>query len=321
MGLFNQRRSDGIRIRTADPMLQVMPYLMRNRNESVVYYKDTIDIENMQRYIREKRGEGTRITLFNIIITALLHLIFQRPHLNRFIAGRRLYAHDSFDVLYVVKTSLGDDSNESVARVSFNENDNIFTVTKAMKDIIDQIKANETEKGDDKLIRLTTACPRWMIRSFAGLLRWADFHGFLPRSLTKLIPMYSSCFVSHLGSIGGGAPFHHLYEFGTISIFITIGKVYEKPFKGTDNSVEWRKVVDLAFSIDERICDGYYLIKSLKLFNQLVQSPGALELSPAAWKRLTPEEQKELKKKLRHTADTTPDVLDREEISDRHEMA
>ena len=321
MTLFSKKRPDGKLVQDGDPMMHIMPYIMRGRNESCIYYKDCVEIENMQRYIREKRREGKRITIFNLIVTSMLHLIYERPHLNRFVAGRRLYDHNSFDVLYIVKTSLSDDANESVARVTFDEHDNIFTISESMKNIIDQIKGGEVEKWDDKLISFCTKLPRWTLRAIANILRWADFHGLLPESLTKQIPMYSSVFISHLGSIGGGSPFHHLYEFGTVSIFVTIGKVYEKPFKNMYGQLEWRKVVDLCFTIDERICDGFYLVKSLKYLNSLFRYPELLELSPEALKQLSDEERKDLERKLdRANRDGSTLVMRREDLSDKLEV-
>lgn len=318
--LFSKKRPDGKLVKGGDPMIHIMPYIMRGRNESAIYYRDTVEIENMQRYIRDKRRDGIRITVFNLIITSLLHLIFERPHLNRFVAGRRLYDHNSFDILYVVKTSLTDDANESIARVSFDENDNIFTICEAMSKIINEIKVGDTKKWDDKLISAFSHLPRWLLRIAANLLRWADFHGFLPASVLKTIPMYSSIFASHLGSIGGGSPFHHLYEFGTVSIFVTIGKVYEKPYKNVKGELEWRKVVDLCFTIDERICDGFYLVKSLKYLDALFQTPELLEYSPAVLKRMTAEERKDVMKRYDARFTEQKPSMKKDEIGDKREF-
>lgn len=296
---FNKRRSDGQIVKGGDPMMHIMPYVMRGRNESAIYYRNTVDITSMQNYIRDKRQEGKRVTLFNIIVTAMLHLIFERPNLNRFVAGRRLYKHNSFSVLYVVKTSLTDDGAESVARVNFNENDNIFTTSATMQNIINEIKnSKERVKWDDKIISAFSGFPRWLLRVTANILRWADFHGFMPAKWLSVIPLYGSIFCSHLGSIGGGSPFHHLYEFGTTSIFVTIGKVYDKAYPTLDGGVEWRRVVDLCFTIDERICDGFYLIKSLKLLDELLQMPELLELSPAAYRSMPEEARRRLRQSI-----------------------
>lgn len=277
---FGKKRSDGKLVVGGDPMQYIMPYVMKGRNESAIYFKKTVNIENIREYNKSKRKEGIRITLFNIVVAALLHTLYERPNLNRFVAGRRLYEHNDFDVSYVVKKTLTDDAEESIAHVSLNEHDTIFTVSERMMEHIKNIEEGEIEKSDDKLMAFVMKFPRWAIRSIVNIVRWMDFHGILPKSFQDIIPLYSSVFISHIGSLGAEAPFHHLYEFGTTSIFITIGKVYEVPSKGPDGGVIWNKCVDFMFTVDERICDGVYLVNSMKRFVELLENPVILESSP-----------------------------------------
>lgn len=311
MGIFSKKRVDGTLVRSGDPMMHVMPYIMQGRNESAIYYRASVPLENMQNYIRKRRRKGERITLFNLILTATLHLIHLRPHLNRFVAGRRLYDHNSFDVLFVTKTSMSDEGNESVARVSFTKTDNIDSIKQKIDEAVEAIRAIEL-KSDDKLIQYCAKMPRWFLRAFASTLRFLDFHGLLSANLINMIPMFSSIFVSHLGSIGGDSPFHHLYEFGTISIFMTIGKVYRKPVQDRNGSLKWERTIDLCFTIDERICDGYYLIKSLNIFDDLLQIPELLEYSPEALEKMTEDEMRDLKKSIKEANKGETESLDDE---------
>lgn len=258
-------------------MMQIMPYIMTERNGSCVYYKTSIRLENVQRYIIQKRREGIRITLFNVIVAAFLRTVKERPKLNRFVAGRRLYAHKDVEVLYVVKQEMSDEGVESVARVKLDPASDILQVKSEMETHIRALKEGQL-KEDDRLVRLLTKFPRWSVRFLYGLLKWLDFNGSMPKFLIEMLPFYSTIFISHLGTLGINSAFHHLYELGTTSIFLTIGRPYEKAFKGErENEVSWKRVVDLSFTIDERICDGYYLAKSLRLFEQLMENPNFLE--------------------------------------------
>ena len=182
-----------------------------------------------------------------------------------------------------MKTLLADEGVESIAKVPFDENDTLSSVATKMRENTERIKQGET-KMDDFLIHHFSKAPRWFLRLFLSLLRWLDFHGILPKFLMDIIPLYSSVFVSHLGSIGADAPFHHLYEFGTTSIFVTIGKPYDKPYRMGSGGTGWRKAIDLRFTVDERICDGFYLVKSLKVFESFLNNPERLELSPKEYK-------------------------------------
>lgn len=275
MSIFSKKRSDGELVKDGDPMNRIMPYIMTGRNESAVYYRMTVDVENAQQFIREHRKEGTRITLLNIIVTAMLQTMYRRPRSNRFVVGRRLYQRKDFEVLLVVKEALSDDAFESVAKIGFENDDNILDVTKKMNEHIEKIR-DGNKKVDDKMISIFSNAPRLLNRLFLSLLRFMDFHNILPKALRKELPFYSSLFISHLGSIGADAPFHHLYEIGTTSIFMTIGKLHNKPFKEDDGTTAWKKVVDIAITVDERICDGYYLIRTLKTFEHYLKNPWEL---------------------------------------------
>lgn len=277
--LFAKKRNDGKLVKDEDSLIRIMPYIMRGRNESVIYFARSYDVEAIQEFIRDKRAEGKRITLFNIIVAAMLQTIYRRPKINRFVAGRRLYEHNDISILYAVKTRMTDDALESIAKVKLNPSDTIYDVAERMQNNINMIKDDQL-KTDDKLIRFVVKLPRSFLQFALWIVRLMDFYGIMPKALMEATPLYSSMYISHLGSVGADAPFHHLYEFGTTSIFITIGRVYDAPYKGKDNQVEWRQTVDLKFSIDERICDGFYLIKSLKVFDKFMQNPADLEHSP-----------------------------------------
>ncbi len=278
--IFGKKRKDGQLVQDGDPMNRVMPYIMRTRNESVIYYQNNVEVAPIREFIKEQRKKGKRITVFNVIMTAILQVLVLRPHLNRFIAGRRIYEHNSYEALYVVKLGMTDQAYESVARVSMNKDDQIDSIADKMQEQIDLIRESEKTKTDDKLIYFFTKTPRWFQRLVIQLVRTIDFHGMMPKWLTEAIPLYSSIFISHLGSIGGHAPFHHLYEVGTNSIFLTLGKIYDAPLRGKDDSLVWHEVMDIAFTIDERICDGYYLVKSLNILDRVLENPKLLELTP-----------------------------------------
>ena len=178
--LFSKKRVDGNLVEPADPMLSVMPYVMRSRTEAQVAYTFTVKLDVIDAFIREKRREGKRITFFQVIIAAFLKVIGERPSLNRFVAGRRLYQHHEFDILYVVKPRLSDDSNESVARVSFEEDDTIYDVSEKMTAQTQAIQNQVEMKDDDKLIRQVLRLPRWLLRAVFATYRWLDFHGIAP---------------------------------------------------------------------------------------------------------------------------------------------
>ncbi len=275
MGIFSKKRSDGILVRDIDPYAMLLPYVMRGRNESAVYYSKSIDVTPALEYLAKRKEEGDYITVFNLIIAAIKKTMETRPKLNRYIAGRRVYMHKNFEVLYVVKRSLTDTAGDSIAKVVLEPTDDLLAVAKKVNEHNRELKAG-MEKGDDKLMKLTSWMPRWLLRFLVSLIRVADFHGLLPTFLIDILPFYSSIWISNLGSIGADAPFHHLYEIGTTSVFMTIGRIEEKTVH-TDHGDVTRKFINLMFTLDERICDGFYLIRSLRLFERFVAKPHLID--------------------------------------------
>lgn len=61
-------------------------------------------------------------------MASILNIFVLRPKLNRFIAGRRIYEHNGYEGLYIVKLDLSDHAYESIAKVVMTEDDNINTV-------------------------------------------------------------------------------------------------------------------------------------------------------------------------------------------------
>ena len=274
--LFSRKRTDGKLVQGGDPMNYIMPYVMRSRTEAQVYATYPVRMDAIQEFIRQNRRKGVRVTFFNVLVAALLKTLIERPRLNRFVAGRNIYEHNEFEVLYVVKEALTEEANESVAKVRLAPEDTIYDVVEKMSSQNERLKAGEL-KGDDKMIRLLLRAPRWLIRAVFAFYRWLDYHGLVPKAAIEEFPFYSSAFVSHLGTIGGNVAHHHLYEMGTTSIFITIGKTQERPERTDDDGLRWVKEIDIGINVDERICDGYYFIKSLRLFERYMNDPWLLE--------------------------------------------
>jgi len=64
------------------------------------------------------------------------------------------------------------------------------------------------------------------------------------------------------------------YFFG---VFAVVGKMYEKPVFSADGSFEMRKTVDLGLTIDERIADGFYYAKTIRILKYILENPQLLD--------------------------------------------
>ena len=74
------------------------------------------------------------------------------------------------------------------------------------------------------------------------------------------------------------ATYHHLSNWGTNSFFALVGEMKKRPFYNADGSYEMRDALEMGFTIDERIADGFYFLNSLKILKKLLEKPELLEL-------------------------------------------
>jgi len=272
MGLWNREINHATRVHERGSITAFFPYLSRSRAESVVYFTKQLDVTNATEFLNEKKRNGQNLSLFILIVTAISRTFAQRPMLNRFILGRRLYQRNVVDVSYVIKRSLTDLGDELLATVPIKEGSTLNDIAELMNKTQNDMK-NKTDNGLDKLMDIFGHLPRPLMQFAFLIVRRLDFHGCIPAFIRNELPFYCSVFISNLGSIGVDAPYHHLYELGTTSFFLAIGKPTMQPVVSKEGTIVVRKIVNLNFTVDERICDGYYLARSLDRFIKYLEHP------------------------------------------------
>lgn len=263
-------RKDGILLKNIDPMRKLMPYLFKSRNGNIVYSPEEIEFDFSKDYLRNlnKSNPSLKIGTFELIITALIRTFAMYPYLNRFVANKKIYARNNFSLCFVVLKLIDGKYVESTAKVFFNKTESIFEVSKKINDAIELSRSNVV-KDDDKLMSFFANLPSPILTFSAWAINNLIHIGVVPKKITDAIPLFSSVYISNLGSIGHNTLHHHLFEWGTTSIFLTMGKITKRNDKSFLNVV---------FSVDERIADGIYLVKALRYFSKLLKHPEALEL-------------------------------------------
>ena len=273
-------RRDAVWLRDLDAMHVFMPYLYPNRADNEAFISETIDLENIEAYLAEKNAalpEGEEpYKLFYLLLAALVKTITLRPKMNRFIKGSRVYQRDKLSLAFVVKKQFQDDAHEALAFIEFDETTTIDDVRRKLADEIHTCRSDKVDNstaGMDMLGKL----PRPILRFVMWILHKLDYYGRVPYSLIKTDPNYATCFVTNLGSIGLKAGYHHLSNWGTNSIFIVIGEKKLQPHWEKDGSMTMCEVLELGMTLDERIADGYYYSKTVKLLKYLLHNPQLLE--------------------------------------------
>jgi hypothetical protein len=272
------RRSDATLVRDLPRLRRVIPYLMRTRAEGTVYFPQRIEVEETLSWLDEVnlgRPPDGEIHLFHVFLTAIGRTVRLRPETNRFVAGRRTYQHDDISVTFVVKKQLHDAAEETEARLVLSGDETVDEV-RAMVDAVVHREREGERQGDDRLVDFFASWPRPVLNGVARTVRFLDYHNLMPRSLVAAIPLYTSVYVVNTGSIGVDAPYHHLYEHGSASVFVAIGKAEQEPVVDEQGAVVARTCVRLVYTLDERASDGYYFAKSAEVFRQLVSRPTLL---------------------------------------------
>lgn len=269
-------RKDGRRIRTLPLMSYVSPFIMKVRSDSQNKFEDVIDIAKVEEYLDKKKKEGyTDMTLLHVIIAAYLRVVCERPGINRFIAGQRIFARNNVECLMTIKKDMTIDAPDTCIKVEFDPRDSIYNVYKKFQK---QLVVAKNDDGDfeavvGKLVKL----PRFMLRATVSLLRGLDYIGMLPKSLCSVSPFHGSVAVTSMGSLGIPAIYHHLYDFGNLPCFIAYGRIFSDEVTRPDEVKEKHHFVTFKVVTDERICDGFYYASAFKLLKRYLQHPEILD--------------------------------------------
>lgn len=272
-----QDRSYAKRINNISGLSQISIDLKPRRCDSDVYINQKIDVTNLVDYIEEKKDKGIELTYFHAFVTAIGKLIYNRKYLNRFVSNRHIYEHNEIIISFVAKLDFDDKSEEVMILVPISPNDNIISISNKIREKIKKIRSgNNKDEGANKAIQILGKLPNIVRVPIVGLLKWCDKKGFLPKSLIKDNLYYSSIIVSNLGSIKCGAIYHNINDFGACSSLATMGKIRDE-LCIVDGKQVVKKICEFGVNIDERIADGYYFAKSIKLLESFLDNPKILE--------------------------------------------
>lgn len=267
-------RADGTPVTNIGVLRRMLPTLMPSRNDSIVYYEQQLDLTRTLPWLEARQPS---ITLYELVIAALVRVWSERPQLNRFTAGGKLYQRNEIAFTISVKKSLDENAPLTSIKAVFDPNDTIEDTCKKVEALIEKGKNRERETESEKEMRVVTKLPVGIMRWLVRLQRFVDWFGLLPRFMTRNDPLYASAYVVNLGSVGLDAAYHHLYEYGNIPFFIVIGRVKKAPVVDEDGQLLVHDVVHIRYSFDERITDGFYTSTALERFRQYVENPALLE--------------------------------------------
>lgn len=274
-------RKDGRKLHKIYPMLKFMPYVMPKRCDALNTFADSLDMTKTDKFCRQKIKEGkTNFSLLHVMIAAYVRAISQKPGINRFVSGQKIYARNEIAINMVIKREMSPESPDTCIKVFFLPTDTVDDVYEKFNALVEANKKIDDRNSFDKLNKALVFIPGLFLKFTVGLLSFLDYFGWLPKKLTDLSPFHGSMFITSMGSLGIPPIYHHIYNFGNIAVFMAYGTKRNELYLDRDGNVQKRKVVDLKVVTDERICDGYYYASAFKMIKRMVENPELLELPP-----------------------------------------
>ena len=271
-------RKDGRLLRELDSMHFIVPLLYPNRCDNEAFISERIDLTNVEMYLAKKNAENPeyKYNLFQVLVAVILKTLTLRPKMNRFIANKNVYQRYEVTAAFVVKKLFSDDGAEALAIIHAEDGD---TMDSIHQKIYEQVSACRSDKPDPSTgaMDVFNKMPRFLSKFIVSVICWLDRHGWVPQSLIESDPYYASALLTNLGSIKLHSGYHHLTNWGTMSVFVVVGEKKKRPFFADDGSVSMRESIDLGLTIDERIADGYYYSKTIRLVKKLLDEPELLE--------------------------------------------
>lgn len=269
-------RSDGYRVLSTDPIYQIVPHIMPKRYDASNSIKVDIDLEPIQNYIRECRKKGISVSHMSVIIAGYLRIVSQNPYLNRFVMNKKIYSRNHFCVSFVTLTPGSE--TDTVSKLYFNLDDTLPVVNEKISAAIERAKNHGGPNSMDKLIAKLCRTP-FLLTFSIGFLKLLDRFFTLPFSIVDASPFHTSLFVTNLASIRTNTIYHHLYEFGTTGVFVSMGQPMKKP-RLNGETFEEKKVMELGIVTDERIANGHYYGRCFKELSKYYKNPALLETPP-----------------------------------------
>lgn len=274
-------RKDAYRIKKVDPFFLLIPHIMKKRVDSMVFFEDNIDITELEEFVRKhKETDIPGLHMYHVFASALLRLYSQRPYLNRYCMSGKIFARKSMRISMSVLRGKGDEQLSTMVKPEFEMSDTLYNVVENFNSQVDLNHEETTENGTDNTANILGHLPNWLTRFAVNFLTFLDHRGWLPKAVSEVSPFHTSLFITNLGSIGIKPIYHHIYEFGTTSIFVAMGKKETKYELRPDGTTVKKRYIGIKVVADERICDGHYYATSMRMLAKILRNPDQLLTPP-----------------------------------------
>lgn len=267
-------------LKEIDPIIALTPYLMPMRCDAQVMLNIKLDYEKLARYIVAQGANGNRFTFMELVIAAYVRAVSELPEINRFVSNKRLYARTQLTVSFVLlkDTSVPDAIEENTVKCYFDPRDTIYDVAERVKDAIEKNKKEEADNSTMKVAKLLLNPV--LANTVVAVARFLDRYGIMPKYILDASPFHTSLFITNMASIGMPSVNHHIYNFGTTTLFGSIGAVERTVQMGPDGKPVRKRMLPIGITADERVCAGAMYARMVDRIMKYMNDPALLESPP-----------------------------------------
>lgn len=269
---------EGYRVKNLDPFDSFIPFIMVERNDSQNTVRDFFEIAPTEDFIRQMRDEGLEgFGVLHVILASYVRMVSQRPRVNRYIRGQRIWARNDITVSLAILRKMSLDGVETTIKMHFKPDYDIYQVYDEVTRVIEK---GMKETSTDNIAKVLSKIPRLLLKFSIWALKTLDYFNLLPQFLKDASPFHSSMFITNMASLNIPPIRHHLYNFGNCPLFIAFGaKRTMYDFTEEGESVK-KRVIDIIVNMDERTTNGYYWASALKMFKHYMAHPTLLKEKP-----------------------------------------
>ena len=190
-----------------------------------------------------------------------------------------MYVRNELAISFVVLREGPDGkTQENVVQCKFDPNDTVFDVAARTSQAILEGRRPEVDNATVKIAKILLN--PLLATTVAAVMRLMDRYGIMPRPILEASPFHTSMFFTNMMSIGMPAVNHHIYNFGTCSLFVSMGSVERSTVLNDKGEVQRKRYLPLGITADERVCAGHLYASMVALFNKYLNDPSILEEKP-----------------------------------------
>lgn len=168
---------------------------------------------------------------------------------------------------------------ENAVKVKFDPSDTIFEVSTRVKQTIEEGRRTDDDSAAIKLASALLKVPL-LPNLVVHVANFLDHHDLFPKALMDALPFHTSLFVTNMASIGMTRVYHHIYNFGDTTMFLSLGCPERSHAVDVTGKVFRKCTLPMGMTVDERICGGAVYARLFASMKHYLKHPEELEAPP-----------------------------------------